>query len=199
MSQIAQLASGPTTAVDVLTIELVETDEHPTVVIIGWPDKPSVIHPRRFPDTRASLCGCSPRRIRHWRNQVKAAAVTACAVTSLWSRAGRRQGRHQDSRRHCPGQPTSSRSYGGGRQTVHGHGRNIRPIRDDHRGEVSRRAAKASILSTFCVHLEVEVSGPWKSRDERLVQMTPKPSWTDRTFMSWQGSIVIATPSSEST
>jgi hypothetical protein len=51
MSQIAQLASGPTTAVDVLTIELVETDEHPTVVIIGWPDKPSVIHPRRFPDT----------------------------------------------------------------------------------------------------------------------------------------------------
>jgi hypothetical protein len=52
--------------------------------------------------------------------------VTACAVTSLWSRARQRQGRHQDSRRHCPGQPTPSRSYGGGRQTVHGHGPNIR-------------------------------------------------------------------------
>jgi hypothetical protein len=50
MSQITQLASAQLTAVDVLTIELVETSEHPTVVIIRWPDKPSVIHPRRFPD-----------------------------------------------------------------------------------------------------------------------------------------------------
>jgi hypothetical protein len=43
------------TAVDVVTIELVETDEHPTVVIIRWPDKPSVIHPRRFPDVAATM------------------------------------------------------------------------------------------------------------------------------------------------
>jgi hypothetical protein len=50
MSQITQLASAQLTAVDVLTIELVETSEHPTVVIIRWPDEPSVIHPRRFPD-----------------------------------------------------------------------------------------------------------------------------------------------------
>jgi hypothetical protein len=55
MSQITQLASAQLTAVDVLTSELVETDEHPTVVIIGWPDKPSVIHPRRFPDTAAVI------------------------------------------------------------------------------------------------------------------------------------------------
>jgi hypothetical protein len=34
MSQIAQLASGQITAVDVLTIELVETDETPAVVIV---------------------------------------------------------------------------------------------------------------------------------------------------------------------
>jgi hypothetical protein len=51
MSQITQLASGQITAVDVLTIELVETDEHPTVVIVRWPNKPTVLHPRRFPDS----------------------------------------------------------------------------------------------------------------------------------------------------
>jgi hypothetical protein len=42
VSQITQLAAGQITAVDVLTIELVETDEHPTVVIIRRPDKPFV-------------------------------------------------------------------------------------------------------------------------------------------------------------
>ncbi len=51
MSQITPLASGQITAVDVLTIELVEADETPAVVIVRWPVKPSVIHPRRFPDT----------------------------------------------------------------------------------------------------------------------------------------------------
>jgi hypothetical protein len=55
MSQITQLASAQLTAVDLLTIELVETSEHPTVVIIRWPDKPSVIHPRRFPDIAATV------------------------------------------------------------------------------------------------------------------------------------------------
>jgi hypothetical protein len=48
MSQITQLAAGQITAVDTLTIELVETAEHPTVVIIRWPIKPTVIHPHRF-------------------------------------------------------------------------------------------------------------------------------------------------------
>jgi hypothetical protein len=50
MSQITQLASAQLTAVDVLTIELVETSEHPTVVIVRWPAKLSVLHPRRFQD-----------------------------------------------------------------------------------------------------------------------------------------------------
>jgi hypothetical protein len=53
MSKITELASGQITAVDGITVELVETDEHPTVVIVRWPDKASVIHPRRFPDTAA--------------------------------------------------------------------------------------------------------------------------------------------------
>jgi hypothetical protein len=55
LSKVTQLATGQITAVDVLTIELVETDEHLTVVIIRWPDKPSVIHPRRFPDAGRGL------------------------------------------------------------------------------------------------------------------------------------------------
>jgi hypothetical protein len=34
---------------DTITIELVEADETPAVVIIRWASKPSVLHPRRFP------------------------------------------------------------------------------------------------------------------------------------------------------
>jgi hypothetical protein len=53
MSKITELASGAITAADNLTIELVEADETPAVVIARWPAKPSVIDPRRFPDTAA--------------------------------------------------------------------------------------------------------------------------------------------------
>jgi hypothetical protein len=53
MSNVTELASGQITAVDSLTIELVEADETPAVVIIRWPAKPSVLHPRRFPDVAA--------------------------------------------------------------------------------------------------------------------------------------------------
>jgi hypothetical protein len=54
-SSITPLASAQLTAVDVLTIEVVETSEHPTMVIIRWPDKPSVIDPRRFADAPATI------------------------------------------------------------------------------------------------------------------------------------------------
>jgi hypothetical protein len=60
MSQITQLATGEITAVDVVTIELVETGEHPTV-IIKWPSKATVLHPRRFPGAADSHC------VRQWR------------------------------------------------------------------------------------------------------------------------------------
>ncbi len=49
MSEITELASAQLTAVDVLTIELVQANETPAVVIIRWPAKASVLHPRRFP------------------------------------------------------------------------------------------------------------------------------------------------------
>jgi hypothetical protein len=47
--QITELASGAITAIDTITIELVETDEMASVVIVRWPLKPSVLHPYRFP------------------------------------------------------------------------------------------------------------------------------------------------------
>lgn len=55
MSKITELASSQITAVDIITVELVEADETPTVVIIKWPAKATVLHPRRFPDTAAAL------------------------------------------------------------------------------------------------------------------------------------------------
>lgn len=55
MSKITELASSQITPSDILAIELVEADETPTVVIIRWPAKATILHPRRFPDTAAML------------------------------------------------------------------------------------------------------------------------------------------------
>jgi hypothetical protein len=55
MSKVTTLAEGQLTAVGSITIELVEADKTPAVVIIRWPEKPCVIHPRRFPDTAAMV------------------------------------------------------------------------------------------------------------------------------------------------
>ena len=63
MSTITTLASGQITAVDTLIIELVEADETPAVVIIRWPDKPTVLHPRRFLTWRPPSRNCSRRRM----------------------------------------------------------------------------------------------------------------------------------------
>jgi hypothetical protein len=49
------LASNEITATDTITVELIETDTNPSVVIIKWPDKATVLHPRRFPDTAAVI------------------------------------------------------------------------------------------------------------------------------------------------
>jgi hypothetical protein len=55
MSTITTLAEGQITPTDTITIELVEADETPTVIIVRWPLKATVCHPRRFPDTAAAL------------------------------------------------------------------------------------------------------------------------------------------------
>jgi len=55
VSQITELASAAITATDTITVELIEADETPAVVIVRWPVKPTVLHPRRFPDTAAMV------------------------------------------------------------------------------------------------------------------------------------------------
>jgi len=65
MSQITQLASGAITAADTITVELIEADETPAVVIVRWPVKPTVLHPRRFPDTAPWSRDCSLRLTPH--------------------------------------------------------------------------------------------------------------------------------------
>jgi hypothetical protein len=53
MSKITELSSVQLTATDSITIELIEAGETPAVVIVRWPNKPTVLHPQRFPDTAA--------------------------------------------------------------------------------------------------------------------------------------------------
>ena len=49
MSKVTPLATAQITATDTLTIELVEANETPAVVIVRWPAKPSVQHAHRVP------------------------------------------------------------------------------------------------------------------------------------------------------
>ena len=55
MSKVTILAEGQLPAVGTITIELVEADQTPAVVIVKWPPQPSVFHPRRFTDAAAMV------------------------------------------------------------------------------------------------------------------------------------------------
>jgi hypothetical protein len=55
MSKITTLGAAQITPSDTLAIELVEADETPAAVIIRWPVKATVCHPRRFPDTATRI------------------------------------------------------------------------------------------------------------------------------------------------
>jgi hypothetical protein len=46
--KVTELASGQISSTESITVELIEADETPTAVIIRWPAKPTVLHPRRF-------------------------------------------------------------------------------------------------------------------------------------------------------
>jgi hypothetical protein len=48
MTEITELGSGQLNGTASITIELVEADETPAIVIIRWPSKPTVLHPHRF-------------------------------------------------------------------------------------------------------------------------------------------------------
>ena len=60
MSKVTELATAQLSATDTLTIELIEADETPAVVIVRWPLKQSVLHPRRFPVAADSAAGPLP-------------------------------------------------------------------------------------------------------------------------------------------
>ncbi len=51
MSKTTTLASGQITPADALLVELRESDDFPTTIMITWPQAPSVIDPRRFSAT----------------------------------------------------------------------------------------------------------------------------------------------------
>jgi hypothetical protein len=55
MSKVTELAAASINGHDTITVELIEADTNPAVVIITWPAKPTVVHPHRFPDTAATL------------------------------------------------------------------------------------------------------------------------------------------------
>ena len=55
----SQLSPSPHNTV---TIELIEADNMPAVVIVSWPPKPTVLHPQRFPDIAAMVAGLSLRQ-----------------------------------------------------------------------------------------------------------------------------------------
>jgi len=50
VSKVTELASGQISSTETIIVELIEADETPAVVIVRWPAKATVIHPRRFPN-----------------------------------------------------------------------------------------------------------------------------------------------------
>jgi hypothetical protein len=66
MSKVTTLAEGQLTAVGTITIELVEADQTPAVVMVQWPPQPTVLHLRRFPDTAPWSLDCSLRQPHCW-------------------------------------------------------------------------------------------------------------------------------------
>jgi len=48
MSTVTVLATAQLSATETITVELIEADETPAVIIVRWPLKPTVIHPYRF-------------------------------------------------------------------------------------------------------------------------------------------------------
>jgi hypothetical protein len=56
VSKVTQLASASITPTDMITVELVQAEETPAVVIIKWPDKPTVLHMRKLAEAMATAC-----------------------------------------------------------------------------------------------------------------------------------------------
>ena len=55
MAKVTELASGQINASDSISIELVEAEETPAVVLLRWPPQPSVATPVRFGATASAV------------------------------------------------------------------------------------------------------------------------------------------------
>jgi hypothetical protein len=55
MVQSRVLASGHINGSDMISVELIEPVDTPSVVMIKWPHQPSVADPRRFPTIAATV------------------------------------------------------------------------------------------------------------------------------------------------
>jgi hypothetical protein len=73
MSNVTELSRGQINGRDTITIELIEADETPAVIIIRWPAKATVLHPRRFPaaDTTARVFAAAVVKLAQIRRDQK--------------------------------------------------------------------------------------------------------------------------------
>jgi hypothetical protein len=75
MSNVTELSRGQINGRDTITIELIEADETPAVIIIRWPAKATVLHPRRFPaaaaDTTARVLAAAVVKLAQIRRDQK--------------------------------------------------------------------------------------------------------------------------------
>jgi hypothetical protein len=74
MNQTTQLSSGLINGHDRLTVELVEPPDLSSVVLLRWPQKPSVCTPDAYANVAAAAM------------QVLSAAVTELAALKTWRR-----------------------------------------------------------------------------------------------------------------
>jgi hypothetical protein len=56
MANVTELATGRINNADTITIELVQADDSSAAVIVKWPDKPTVLQPRRLAEAMATAC-----------------------------------------------------------------------------------------------------------------------------------------------
>jgi hypothetical protein len=74
VSKVTELASASINGHDTITVEFIEADQTPAVVIVRWPSKATVFHPRRFPfaaDTAARIFAAAVIRLAQIRRERK--------------------------------------------------------------------------------------------------------------------------------
>jgi hypothetical protein len=55
MAKETILARGVVTDSDELVVELIKPDNAPQMILVRWPDHPTMISPRRFADTASAI------------------------------------------------------------------------------------------------------------------------------------------------